>query len=355
MTPTYLVTGGAGFIGSWFVTHARQTKLGRIVTLDALTYAGNPDNIASLEGDADHLFVHGDICDAPLVAELLQKHAPAGIVHFAAESHVDRSIHDPDAFVRTNVMGTTTLLRAALAYWKTLTGEKRDAFRFVHVSTDEVFGSLQPEDPPFTESTPYSPNSPYSASKAASDHFVRAFHETYGLPVIITNCSNNYGPRQFPEKLIPLMIMNALEGKPLPVYGKGDNVRDWLHVEDHCKAVVLALRKGIPGETYVVGGRSELSNLDLVTRLCAVLDEVAPSPRGPYADSITFVTDRPGHDLRYAIDPSRIERELGWRATHTLESGLADTVTWYLANANWVERVKSGAYRTWLETNYTDR
>ena len=355
MPPTYIVTGGAGFIGSWFITHARETDLGRIINLDALTYAGNLDNLASLEGDTDHIFTHGDICDADCIRALFAEHKPSGLVHFAAESHVDRSIHDPDAFVRTNVFGTVTLLREAVRYWKDLPPSEKDTFRFLHVSTDEVFGSLHVGDAPFTETTPYSPNSPYSASKASSDHFVRAFHETYGLPVIITNCSNNYGPRQFPEKLLPLMIMNALECKPLPVYGKGLNIRDWLHVEDHCRAVALALQKGVPGETYVVGGRSELTNLDLVHKLCAVLDNAAPSAKGPHSNAITFVTDRPGHDLRYAINPSKIERELGWRAKHTLETGLADTVAWYLANRTWVERVQSGAYRQWIETNYTNR
>lgn len=355
MLPTYIVTGGAGFIGSWFVTQTRDAKAARIITLDALTYAGNPDNLASLDGDTDHIFVRGDICDADMVRKLLQTYQPDAIVHFAAESHVDRSILDPDAFVRTNVLGTATLLRESVNYWKTLAPEKRDAFRFLHVSTDEVFGSLHPGDAPFDETTPYAPNSPYSASKAASDHFARAFHETYGLPVLITNCSNNYGPRQFPEKLIPLMILNALEGKPLPIYGKGDNVRDWLHVEDHCRAVSFVLAKGTVGETYVIGGRSEMTNLELVTTLCAVLDEMAPSSRGPYKDAITYVSDRPGHDLRYAINPEKIERELGWRTRHTLASGLKATVAWYLANMDWVKRVQSGSYRQWIKTNYADR
>lgn len=355
MLPTYLVTGGAGFIGSWFVTHSRETNAARIVNLDALTYAGNLDNLASLEGDPDHIFVRGDICDAKQIAELLETYKPEAIIHFAAESHVDRSIHDPDAFVRTNVLGTVALLREALRYWQGLPEKERASFRFLHVSTDEVFGSLEPTDPPFTEQTAYSPNSPYSASKAAGDHFVRAFHETYGLPVLITNCSNNYGPRQFPEKLIPLMILSALEGKPLPIYGKGDNIRDWLHVEDHCRAVSLVLQKGVPGETYAIGGRTELTNLDLVTALCAALDEAAPSPKGPHKNAITFVSDRPGHDLRYAIDSSKIERELGWKALHSLETGLEATVFWYLENMEWVRRIQSGGYREWLETNYADR
>ena len=353
--PTYLVTGGAGFIGSWFVTGMRKRNAATIVNLDALTYAGNPDNLASLSGDADYIFAHGSINDDALVADLLTKHQPDAVVHFAAESHVDRSILDPDAFIRTNVMGTGVLLGQTLKYWNTLSGSKKDAFRFLHVSTDEVFGSLGPDDPPFCETTPYDPKSPYSASKAGSDHLARAFHATYGLPVMVTNCSNNYGPRQFPEKLIPLMILNALEGKPLPVYGKGANVRDWLHVEDHCEAIALALEKGRSGETYCVGGKSERTNLDLVTDLCAVLDELAPSPKGPHKNAVAFVTDRPGHDLRYAIDPAKIERELGWTPKHTLETGLRDTVQWYLANMDWVHRVRTGSYRQWLETNYGKR
>ena len=355
MVPTYLVTGGAGFIGSWFVTRTREDNAARIVNLDALTYAGNPDNLSSLDADPQHIFVRGDICDADLVRTLFRTYQPDAVVHFAAESHVDRSILDPGAFVRTNVIGTTTLLDAATAHWEKLAGEKKQAFRFLHVSTDEVFGSLGPEDPPFRETTPYDPRSPYSASKASSDHFVRAYHETYGLPVLITNCSNNYGPRQFPEKLIPLMILNALEGKPLPVYGKGENVRDWLHVEDHCRAVAFVLEKGRPGETYLVGGRSERKNLDLVQDICSILDEKSPASSGSHADSISFVTDRPGHDLRYAIDPSRIETELGWKPRHTLETGLKATVDWYLANMEWVRRVKTGVYNEWLEKNYEDR
>ena len=353
--PTFLVTGGAGFIGSWFVTAMRTKDAARIVNLDALTYAGNPDNLAALAKDPDHVFVHGGINDAALVADLLRTHQPDGVVHFAAESHVDRSILDPEGFVRTNVLGTATLLGESLRYWDGLDQERKDAFRFLHVSTDEVFGSLDIGDPPFTETTPYDPKSPYSASKAGSDHLVRAFHATYGLPVMITNCSNNYGPCQFPEKLIPLMILTALEGRPLPVYGKGANIRDWLHVEDHCAAVALVLEKGRSGETYCIGGKSERTNLDLVTALCAVLDELAPSPNGPHKNAITFVTDRPGHDLRYAVDATKIERELGWTPKHTLETGLKDTVQWYLANLEWVRRVQTGSYRQWLETNYAKR
>lgn len=353
--PTYLVTGGAGFIGSWFVTGMRERNAAKIVNLDALTYAGNPDNLASLSGDADYVFAHGSINDDALVADLLLKHQPDAVVHFAAESHVDRSILDPDAFIRTNVMGTGTLLGQTLKYWNRLSGAKKDAFRFLHVSTDEVFGSLGPEDPPFCETTPYDPKSPYSASKAGSDHLARAYHATYGLPVLVTNCSNNYGPRQFPEKLIPLMILNALSGKPLPVYGKGENVRDWLHVEDHCDAIALVLEKGAPGETYLVGGKGERTNMELVRALCAVLDAASPAASGTHADAITFVTDRPGHDHRYAIDPSKIERELGWKPKHTLETGLKDTVAWYLANMDWVRRIQTGSYREWLETNYGKR
>ena len=355
MKPTYLVTGGAGFIGSWFVTAMRQHGRARIVNLDALTYAGNPDNLAGLANDPDYTFVHGSINDAPLVADLLATHRPDAVVHFAAESHVDRSILDPDAFIRTNVLGTGTLLGESLRYWNTLSPELKAAFRFLHVSTDEVFGSLSPTDPPFTETTPYDPKSPYSASKAGSDHLVRAFHATYSLPTLVTNCSNNYGPRQFPEKLIPLMILNALAGKPLPVYGKGENVRDWLHVEDHCEAIALVLEKGRPGETYCVGGKAEQTNLGLVTSLCAVLDKLAPAPSGPHKNAITFVTDRPGHDLRYAISPEKIERELGWTPKHSLQAGLEDTVRWYLANQDWVARVQTGSYREWLETNYEKR
>ena len=355
MKPTYLVTGGAGFIGSWFVTAMRQRNTARIVNLDALTYAGNPDNLAGLENDPDYIFAHGSINDAALVAGLFEKYRPDAVVHFAAESHVDRSILDPDAFVRTNVLGTGTLLGESLRYWNGLPPAGKDAFRFLHVSTDEVFGSLGPNDPPFTETTPYDPKSPYSASKAGSDHLARAFCATYGLPVLVTNCSNNYGPRQFPEKLIPLMILNALSGKPLPIYGKGENVRDWLHVEDHCEAIALVLEKGAVGETYLIGGKSERTNIELVTGLCAVLDTLAPSPAGPHKNAVTYVTDRPGHDLRYAISPAKIERELGWKPRHTLETGLEDTVKWYLANMDWVTRVQTGSYRQWIETNYEKR
>ena len=355
MKPTYLVTGGAGFIGSWFVTTMRQRNAARIVTLDALTYAGNPDNLAGLENDPDHVLVHGSINDSELLARLFAEHRPDAVVHFAAESHVDRSILAPDAFIHTNVLGTGVLLGAALHFWNSLAENEKKAFRFVHVSTDEVFGSLGPADPPFTETTAYDPKSPYSASKAGSDHLARAFHATYGLPVMVTNCSNNYGPRQFPEKLIPLMILNALSGKPLPIYGKGENVRDWLHVEDHCAAIALVLEKGLPGETYLIGGKAERTNMDLVRALCAVLDALAPASSGPHANAITFVADRPGHDLRYAINPGKIERELGWTPRHTLETGLEDTVAWYLANPDWIDRIQNGSYRQWLEANYEKR
>lgn len=353
MTKTLLVTGGAGFIGSCFVLQARQ-RGHHVITLDKLTYAGNPDNLASLAKDADHIFVQGDIGNAELVRWLLQRYSPDAVLNFAAESHVDRSILDPEAFVRTNVLGTSTLLRVVRNWWSGLPEDKRAAFRFLHVSTDEVFGALQPGDPAFTETTPYHPNSPYSASKAASDHLVRAFHETYGLPVLVTNCSNNYGPRQFPEKLIPLMILNALEGKPLPVYGSGSNIRDWLHVEDHCAAIALVLEQGRVGESYNIGGHSERTNLEVVRTICAFLQEEAPSA-SQYADLISFVTDRPGHDFRYAIDCSKIERELGWKPAHSFASGLQETVRWYLANSRWVDNVRSGAYREWLDRNYSAR
>ncbi|GHV54018.1 dTDP-glucose 4,6-dehydratase [Deltaproteobacteria bacterium] len=345
MPQTYFVTGGAGFIGSHFVTGARRKKSARIINLDALTYAGNLDNLLELQNDADHIFVRGDIGDAALVRRLLAGHAPDAVIHFAAESHVDRSILDPEAFIRTNVLGTATLLRESLSYWEKLPPAKRETFRFLHVSTDEVFGSLQPGDAPFSETTAYAPKSPYSASKAGSDHLARAFYATYGLPVLVTNCSNNYGPRQFPEKLIPLMILNAFAGEPLPVYGQGVNIRDWLHVEDHCAALNLVLQGGKVGETYLVGGRSERNNLDLVNGLCSLLDELAPTPQGSHKNAIRFVTDRPGHDLRYAINPDKIEKELHWRPEHTLESGLRETVNWYLAHREWVSRVKSGEYR----------
>jgi dTDP-glucose 4,6-dehydratase len=347
-----LVTGGAGFIGSNFVLDWLAAGGEPVLNLDALTYAGNPENLASLRGDPRHVFVQGDITDRPLLDRLLAQHQPRAIVHFAAESHVDRSIHGPAAFVKTNVEGTFTLLEAARSHWAGLAGAAREAFRFHHVSTDEVYGSLGPQDPAFTETTAYEPNSPYSASKAASDHLVRAWHHTYGLPVITTNCSNNYGPYHFPEKLIPLMIVNALAGKPLPVYGDGLNVRDWLYVKDHCSAIRAVLAGGRPGETYNIGGWNEKTNIEIVRTVCALLDELRPDAAGPHDRLISFVKDRPGHDRRYAIDARKIERELGWRPAETFETGIRKTVQWYLDHADWVARVQSGAYREWLNQQY---
>ncbi len=349
-----LVTGGAGFIGSNFVLDWLQSSDEPVINLDKLTYAGNPDNLASLAGDARHQLVQGDICDRALVAALLAQHQPRAIVHFAAESHVDRSIHGPGDFIRTNVDGTFNLLEVTRAYLATLTDERRQAFRFLHVSTDEVFGTLSPTDPPFSETTPFAPNSPYAASKAASDHLVRAWHHTYSMPVVTGNCSNNYGPLQFPEKLIPLMIANALAGKPLPVYGDGQQVRDWLYVGDHCAALRRVLEAGRLGETYNIGGWNEKANLDVVHTLCALLDELAPKA-GSYKEQITFVADRPGHDRRYAIDARKIERELGWRPAETFETGLKKTVQWYLANQDWVRKVQSGEYQQWINKNYEGR
>ena len=350
-----LVTGGAGFIGANFVLDWLRASDEPVLNLDALTYAGNLESLAALQGDARHVFVQGDICDSALLDQLLAEHRPRAIVHFAAESHVDRSIHGPAAFVRTNVEGTFTLLEAARAYWSALDGAEQAAFRFLHVSTDEVYGSLGPNDPPFAESKAFEPNSPYSASKAASDHLVRAWHHTYGLPVLTTNCSNNYGPYQFPEKLIPLMIANALAGKALPVYGDGRNVRDWLYVGDHCAAIREVLARGRLGETYNVGGWNEKPNLEIVHTVCALLDELRPDPAGPHARLITYVADRPGHDRRYAIDARKIERELGWRPAETFETGIRKTIAWYLANQDWVADVQSGAYREWVARNYGDR
>ncbi|MBS1141079.1 MAG: dTDP-D-glucose 4,6-dehydratase [Proteobacteria bacterium] len=350
-----LVTGGAGFIGANFVLDWLRTSDEPVLNLDALTYAGNLENLASVAGDARHVFVQGDICDRALLDRLLAEHQPRAIVHFAAESHVDRSIHGPGDFVRTNVTGTFTLLEAARGYWMGLDGERKVGFRFHHVSTDEVYGSLGPNDPAFTETHAYAPNSPYSASKAASDHLVRAWFHTYGLPVTTSNCSNNYGPYHFPEKLIPLMIANALAGKALPVYGDGRQVRDWLYVSDHCSAIRTVLAKGTPGEVYNVGGWNEMPNIEIVQTLCALLDELKPDPQGSYARLITYVADRPGHDRRYAIDARKIERELGWRPAETFETGIRKTVVWYLANQDWVADVLSGAYREWVETNYAGR
>ncbi len=354
MPGTILVTGGAGFIGSNFVLDWLGNAGEPVVNLDLLTYAGNPANLRALDGDGRHRLVPGDIGDGELVAALLREHRPRAIVHFAAESHVDRSIVDPGAFLRTNIDGTYRLLEAASAYWSALEGEARAGFRFLHVSTDEVYGSLGPADPAFTEQTPYAPNSPYAASKASSDHLVRAYHHTYGLPTLTTNCSNNYGPFQFPEKLIPLMVLNALEAKPLPVYGDGQNVRDWLFVGDHCRAIRAVLERGRPGEVYNIGGASERTNMQVVHAICDTLDELAPGP-APRRDLIRFVTDRPGHDRRYAIDARKIERELGWTPSVPFEQGIRATVEWYLANLAWVEDVRTGAYLDWLKINYAER
>ncbi len=356
---TILITGGAGFIGSNFVVDwlggaakPETTRDEAIVNLDALTYAGNLANLAALQGDARHHFVHGDINDRALLDQLLATHRPRAVVHFAAESHVDRSIHGPGEFMRTNVQGSFTLLEAVRAHWASLSGSDKDDFRFLHVSTDEVFGSLAPDAPAFTEGHPYEPNSPYSASKAASDHLVRAWHHTYGLPVLTTHCSNNYGPLHFPEKLIPLMIVNALAGKALPIYGDGRQVRDWLYVGDHCSALRAVLAGGRPGQTYNIGGWNEQPNHQIVRTLCALLDELRPSPLGPYTRLITHVADRAGHDRRYAIDARKIERELGWRPAETFASGIRKTVQWYLDNPGWVADVQSGAYREWVRKQY---
>jgi dTDP-glucose 4,6-dehydratase len=350
-----LVTGAAGFIGSNFVQQWLGRETAGVVSLDLLTYAGNLANLEPVGADPRHVFVRGDICDADLLARLFAEHRPRGVVHFAAESHVDRSIHGPAEFVRTNVTGTFSMLEAALAHWRTLQGEARDGFRFLHVSTDEVYGSLGPGEPAFVETRAYEPNSPYSASKAGSDHLVRAWHHTYGLPVLTTNCSNNYGPYQFPEKLIPLVIANALAGRTLPIYGDGSNVRDWLHVGDHCTAIREVLARGRPGETYNVGGWNELSNLEVVHTLCDLLDELRPDPAGSRRRLIAFVTDRPGHDRRYAIDARKIEAELGWRPAHTFETGIRDTVRWYLDHPQWVADVVSGDYRNWIARHYDGR
>jgi dTDP-glucose 4,6-dehydratase len=350
-----LVTGGAGFIGSNFVIQAIAAGM-PVVNLDKLTYAGNPENLAALAGDPLYTFIHGDIRDAPLVAALLSEHRPSAIVHFAAESHVDRSISGPEAFLRTNIDGTFTLLQAARAYHGSLPREDQERFRFLHVSTDEVYGTLAPADPAFREDTPYAPNSPYAASKAASDHLVRAWHHTYGLPTLVTNCSNNYGPFQFPEKLIPLILSNALAGKPLPIYGDGQQIRDWLYVRDHCSAILAVLAQGRAGQTYNVGGGNQRSNLEVVTTLCALLDELRPhSPFVPHLKLLSYVQDRPGHDRRYAIDAAKLTSELGWHAQESFETGLRKTVQWYLDNPAWVESVTSGAYLHWIEHNYAGR
>jgi dTDP-glucose 4,6-dehydratase len=352
MQNTILVTGGAGFIGSNFILRQIRDS-SSIVNLDKLTYAGNLHNLEAVASDRRYEFVHGDIGDRPLVRHLLQTHSPRNIVHFAAESHVDRSIRGPDDFIRTNVDGTFALLEEVRVYFESLSEQHRCDFRFLHVSTDEVYGSLCPTDPPFSETTPYAPNSPYAASKAASDHLVRAYHHTYGLPTLTTNCSNNYGPFQFPEKLIPLMILNARDRKPLPVYGDGQNVRDWLYVEDHCAAIATVLAQGRVGETYNIGGWNEKPNLDIVHLICDLVDEVEGSRRSSRRELVTFVKDRPGHDRRYAMNAGKIERELGWRPLETFETGIRKTVLWYLENTAWVKDVTSGSYRQWIETHYS--
>ena len=350
---TILVTGGAGFIGANFVLDWLAQSSELVINLDKLTYAGNLETLAPLQGDARHAFVRGDIGDSTLVSSLLAEHEPRAVLNFAAESHVDRSIHSPEDFVQTNFVGTFRLLETVRAYWSNLEGQAKAAFRLLHVSTDEVYGSLGAADPAFTETHRYEPNSPYSASKASSDHLVRAYHHTYGLPVLTTNCSNNYGPYHFPEKLIPLMIVNALAGKPLPVYGDGMQVRDWLYVRDHCSAIRRVLDAGTLGEVYNIGGWNEKPNIDIVHTVCALLDELRPKADGShYSAQITTVKDRPGHDRRYAIDASKIERELAWRPADTCESGIRKTVQWYLANPEWVAHVQSGAYRDWLQTQY---
>lgn len=353
MAQRILVTGGAGFIGSNFVLKQIADQSVSIVNLDKLTYAGNLRNLESVESNPRYKFVRGDIADRELVRQMLREHRPSAVVHFAAESHVDRSIRGPEDFIRTNVNGTFALLEEARAFWSELEQEDRQGFRFVHVSTDEVFGSLGPNDPPFSETTQYAPNSPYAASKAASDHVVRAYHHTYGLPTLTTNCSNNYGPFQFPEKLIPLMILNAHSGKTLPVYGDGKNVRDWLYVEDHCDAIATVLRHGRPGETYNIGGWNEKPNIEIVHTICDLVDEMSPRLQKPRRELITYVKDRPGHDRRYAMNASKIEREMGWRPKETFESGIRKTVRWYLEHENWVQDVTSGSYRQWIETHYS--
>ena len=349
------VTGGAGFIGSNFVLDWLAQSSETVVNFDKLTYAGNLNNLASISDDPRHIFIQGDINDTTLLSQLFEQHKPRAVVHFAAESHVDRSIHNPGAFVTTNVSGTFSLLEAARAYWNTLSDAERASFRFLHVSTDEVYGTLGADDAPFSETTPYAPNSPYSASKAASDHLVRSYHHTYGFPTLTTNCSNNYGGFHFPEKLIPLIISNARDGKALPIYGDGQQIRDWLYVSDHCTAIRRVLEAGRVGEVYNVGGWNEKANLEVVHTLCDILDKLTPKATGSYRDKITYVQDRPGHDRRYAIDARKIERELGWKPAETFESGIAKTVQWYLDNQEWVRNVQSGDYQNWLEKNYASR
>ena len=350
------VTGGAGFIGANFILDWLSQHDEPVVNIDKLTYAGNLESLAALQNDSRHIFVHGDIGDATLMAELLAQYQPRAIINFAAESHVDRSIHGPEAFIQTNIVGTFHLLEAIRAYWNKLEGESKADFRLLHISTDEVYGSLAKDAPAFTENHRYEPNSPYSASKAASDHLVRSYHHTYGLPVLTTNCSNNYGPYHFPEKLIPLVIVNALAGKPLPIYGDGQQIRDWLYVKDHCSAIRRVLEAGTTGETYNVGGWNEMPNIEIVKTVCELLDELHPRvDKQSYAEQITYVTDRLGHDRRYAIDAQKIEQELGWKPAETFATGIRKTVQWYLGNQEWVANVQSGAYRDWVEKNYQDR
>ena len=352
---TIIVTGGAGFIGSNFVLNWVKNNDEKVINLDKLTYAGNLNNLASIKDNPEHIFVHGSIGNRELIRNLLKEHQPRAILNFAAESHVDRSIHAPDAFIQTNITETFNLLLETREYWEKLPEDKKIEFRFLHVSTDEVYGTLEPNDPQFTEKTPYSPNSPYAASKAASDHLVRAYHHTYGLPVLTTNCSNNYGLYQYPEKLIPLVILNALNRKPLPIYGDGSNIRDWLYVVDHCTAISEVLSKGKLGETYNVGGWNEKTNLEVVNTICSILDELKPHKDGSYKDLITFVKDRPGHDRRYAINAIKIERELGWKPAESFETGIRKTVAWYLSNPEWVEDIVSGNYKNWVNVNYQGR
>ncbi|HSI38708.1 MAG TPA: dTDP-glucose 4,6-dehydratase [Methylotenera sp.] len=356
MNHTIIVTGGAGFIGANFVLAWVKLGLGTVVNLDKLTYAGNLENLQDIQHNPNHIFVHGDIADKVLLAKLLHEHQPCAVVNFAAESHVDRSIHGPEDFIQTNVVGTFHLLEEVRAYWNGLSTEHRQNFRFLHVSTDEVYGSLGKDEAAFTENHAYAPNSPYSASKAASDHLVRAYHHTYGLPTLTTNCSNNYGPLHFPEKLIPLIIHNALAGKPLPIYGNGQQIRDWLYVEDHCAAIRRVLEAGKVGEVYNVGGWNEKPNIEVVRTLCRMLDAKKPRTDGKsYADQITFVEDRPGHDQRYAIDATKLANQLGWKPQETFETGIEKTVNWYLENQDWVKNVTSGEYRNWVQTHYTER
>ncbi len=350
-----LVTGGAGFIGGNFVLQALQTNVSGLVNLDKLTYAGNLQTLQSVNNFPNYFFFQGDIGDKDLVSKLLSKHRPSSIINFAAESHVDRSIHGPQDFIQTNIVGTFNLLESARSYFDTLQGSEKDQFRFLHVSTDEVYGTLEKSAPAFSETNPYEPNSPYAASKAASDHLVRAWFHTYGLPVLTTNCSNNYGPYQFPEKLIPLVIHNALKGKPLPIYGDGLQVRDWLYVTDHCEAIHTVLHKGKLGETYNIGGNNEKTNISVVQTICSILDQLKPrSDQKSYAEQITFVKDRPGHDRRYAINAAKIASELGWKPKETFETGIRKTVQWYLDNQDWVEGVVSGSYRDWVSKHYTE-